>query len=131
MVNRFTAETVVAPSEIPMKYTPGTWICPSTYQVLVPQVPPDMSVEEESNLTGGEVPSGPREKIEYWRVVPAGRFVVPAMVNGFAAYWSLNGFIWIHGEVFVTGGHGGGVGVSDGTGRIRISCETPQSDMTR
>jgi len=131
MVNRFTAETVPAGSEIPMKYTPGTWISPSTYQVLVPQVPPVISVEEESNRTGGEAASVPREKIEYCRVVPAGKLVVPAMVKWFAAYWSLTGFIRIHGVVFVTGGHIAGVGVGDGTGRIRISCEGPQSEVIR
>ena len=76
--------------------------------MLVPQLPADTIVVDETSLAEVILPVvGRMAKMEYRSFSPAARLVVPEMVNGSPASWSLTGFTRISGDEFVVGGAGG------------------------
>ena len=102
---------------------------------MVPQLPADTTVVEETSFAAVIlvvlVVAELTAKMEYRSSSPAARFVVPLIVNISPASWSLTGFIWIEGDLFTIVGHDITVGVTDGSERIRISRDIPQSETIR
>ena len=131
-VNRLIAVAFRPVSETQIKNSPVAWISPSALHVLVLQLPSCTVVIKKSRSSGeGVVFSDVTENIVYFISWPAGRLVVPWIVNGRAAYWLSMASMVIHGVMLDALTGQVAAGIAAGSDRIRISRSTPQSCTIR